>query len=559
MTGNRLVDQELVVHAFAPINGPHAVVAYQQIGEIWDRCQQRLGVAKPIPSTGLPTTLPLDPRRAPPTGAVAAQEDPAADHQAIVRRDHEVISFSMVFAAPVDSDSRRLRIGSISPPGWIEFDRWWTELAAGGTDALLGVVRVHQARCTSQMCAPLDAFAQQARTVLPVTDHEPFWWQRGRLGPHSIAIWETTPDDDRPERRLVVLAPDDQELSLSAWTWSNGEVAMPPLARYLMHAAKLRYQARVRGDGQQIAQLRHRINDRVSRLMRTEAPAGHPDEPTELRELMFDEKELVLTATDVQDMQHTVRIAFDNMTAALAEPLAADQALADWIIPQLADDAEYLATTRQRAQQISQLYPTPAPVPSAHIAVRMGFGVDIVGYSIRTAPQKNDVQHRLASLVRRVLSELNLRLEQTDRQPNGDGMIVFLPATVELHRALPGLIQAWTGLLTADNQRFQDRMRLRMATVVGPIGLAALGFSGRTPVEAARLLDSDVLRHALLEDPHVDLAVLISDQLHQYVIDEGHHGLDATQLQRHLIEIKEYRKNAWLWTPSWDRKAPEAT
>ncbi|HET9255019.1 MAG TPA: CATRA conflict system CASPASE/TPR repeat-associated protein, partial [Pseudonocardiaceae bacterium] len=493
--------------------------------------------------------LPLDPRRASPTAAVAAQEDPAADYQTIMRRDHDVINFSMVFAAPADTDSRRLRIGSTSPPGWIEFDRWWTELAAGGTDALLGVVRVHQAKCTGQECAPLEALAQQARAILPATEHQPCWWRRGRLGPHGIAVWETTPGDDRPERCLVVLAPGDQELSLSAWTWSNGEVAMPPLARYLMHAAKLRYQARVRGDGHQIAQLRHRIDERVRWLMRTEVPAGHPDEATELRELLLDEKELVLTASDVRDMRHTVRIAIDNMTAALAEPLHTDQALADWITQQLADDAEYLATTRQRAQQTRQFFPIPLPQSPTRIAVRMGFGVDIAGYSTRTAPQKNDAQHRLATLVHQVLSELDLRLEQTDHQPSGDGMIVFLPATVELHLALPRLIQAWTQLLAADNQRFQDRLRLRLATVVGPIGLAALGFSGRTPIEAARLLDSDVLRHALQEHPYIDLAVLISDQLHHYVIDEGHPGLDTTQLQRHLIKIKEYCKHAWLWTP----------
>ncbi len=550
MTGNRLVDQELIVHAFAPINGPHAEAAYRQIGEIWDRCQHRLGVAKPIPTTGLPTALPLDPCRASSSAAVAAQEDPAADYQAIVRRDHDVITFSMVFAAPVDTASRRLRLGSTSPPGWIEFDRWWTELAAGGTDALLGVVRVHQVKCTGRVHAPLDALAQQARAALPAAEHEPYWWQRGRIGPHGIAVWEITRDDDRAERRLVVLASDDQELSLSAWTWSNGEITMPPLARYLMHAAKLRYQARVHGDGQQIAQLWHRVDDRVRRLMRKEAPAGHPDEATELRELILDENELVLTTADVQDMQHTVRITIDNMTAALAEPLHTDQALADWITRQLADDAEYLATARQRTQQISRLYPIPPPVPSARIAVRMGFGVDIVGYSTRPDPQKNDAQDRLASLVHRVLGDLDLRLEQTDHQPNGDGMIVFLPATVELHRALPKLIQAWTELLAADNQRFQNRLRLRLATVVGPIGLAALGFSGRTPVEAARLLDSDVLRRALSEHPHIDLAVLISDQLHQYVLEEGHPGLDATQLQRHLIEIREYRKHAWLWTPN---------
>jgi hypothetical protein len=264
VTGTRLVDQELIIHAFAPIEGPHAATAYEQIREIWNRCHHRLGTTGPIPHTGLPTELPLDPHRTLSNRALAAQEDRTADYQVIARREHDVINFSMVFAAPLDTQSRRLRIGSASPPSWIEFDRWWTELAAGGTDALLGVVRVYQAKLTDPVSEPLDVLAHEVRAALPNNDHEPYWWQRGRIGHHGFAVWETSPDDARPDRQIVVIGHEDQDLRLSAWTYSQGDVAMPPFARYLLHAAKLRYQARVRGDGQQIKRILQRVNDRVT-------------------------------------------------------------------------------------------------------------------------------------------------------------------------------------------------------------------------------------------------------------------------------------------------------
>jgi class 3 adenylate cyclase len=571
VTGTPLVDQELIIHAFAPIEGPRAAAAYEQISEIWNRCRHRLGTTEPIANTGLPTELPRDPHQTLSNRALAAQEDRTADYQAIVRREHDVVNFSMVFAAPLDTQSRRLRIGSVSPPSWIEFDRWWTELAAGGTDALLGVVRVCQAKSIDPVSEPLDVLAHEVRAVLPNKDHEPYWWQRGRIGHHGFAVWETSADDDRPDRQIVAIAREGQDSQLSAWTYSQGDVAMPPFARYLMHAAKLRYQARVRGDGQQIKGIRQRVNDRVTQLRSMlEVPSGHPDVVVGLRGLALDEAELIMTATDVREMQRTVRIAIDNMKAALANPLSADQALADWITRQLEDDAEYLDTARQRAEQISQLYKSlgvesspppstisePATLPrtpsgvrreSTRVELRMGFAIDVVGYSARSSPEKESVQNRLSSLVHEVLDELNLRLEETEHQGTGDGMNVFFPVDMELHRVLPGLLRAWKERLALDNQRYRDRLRLRMATVVGPVGVAAIGYSGKTIVEVNRLLNSEVLRQAFRERPDDDLAVLVSDRLYQDVVGEGYPGLDASQFKKCLVEVKEYRKHAWLW------------
>jgi hypothetical protein len=189
----------------------------------------------------------------------------------------------------------------------------------------------------------------------------------------------------------------------------------------------------------------------------------------------------------------------------------------------------------------------PHPKP-ARIEIRMGFAVDIVCYSARPAPEKEAAQQRLARLAGEVLGDLNLSSAETAQQSTGDGMNVFLPVAVEVHRALPILLNSWRDRLALDNQRFRDRLRLRMAAVVGPIGPSELGFSGGTIVELSRLLDSDVLRKEITDHPAIDLAALVSDQLYAYVVGEGYPGLDPAQFRRHLVQVKRYSAHAWLWT-----------
>ncbi|MEW2117785.1 CATRA conflict system CASPASE/TPR repeat-associated protein [Streptomyces sp. NPDC005474] len=576
MTARPLADQELVVHVFAPSDGPQSKVAYRQILAIWDQCRNILGMVDEIPNTGLPTRLPPGSDALKPGRPAAAIEDRAADLQAIVRREHDVVNLSMVFAAPLDTPSRRLRIGSASPPGWVEFDRWWDELASAGTDALLGVLRVCQAKFTDPHVTPLDVIAHEVRAVLPGTDHAAYWWQRGWTSEHGFAVWEVSPDDGQADRRIVVVAPEDRDAELSAWTWSQGDPAMPPLGRYLMHAAKLRYQARVRGDGEQLRTVIDRANDRVEDV-RTALERESADRAV-LMALRLAEADLTSAARDVRTMQRTVEIAADNMTKALATPFGNDRRLSDSLADQLGDDSEYMAAARDAAREIGRLAreshgdvgraePGTRARPDedrAHrvdaapgaplrrpgrISTRMGFAVDIVGYSSRTSPDKSAAQERIATLVREVLDDLHCLLESTDRQETGDGMNVFLPVDLELHRALPRLLLSFHERLSVDNARFRDRMRLRMSTAFGPVGLAALGFAGSTIVEVSRLLNSEVLRDALTDHPAADLAVLVSDQLYEYVVGEGYPGLDAWHFERRLIEVKEYRAYAWLWIP----------
>ncbi|GAA3005960.1 hypothetical protein [Streptosporangium longisporum] len=179
--------------------------------------------------------------------------------------------------------------------------------------------------------------------------------------------------------------------------------------------------------------------------------------------------------------------------------------------------------------------------------VRTGFAVDIVGYSGRPASQRKDLQERLEAIFIRTMGELDVDIAATDRQGTGDGMNVFLPQALELHTALPRLLHAWRDHLARDNRRHADRMRLRMAVALGPVGITVLGYSGPTVIEVNRMLDSAPLRRAVREHPRADLAVLVSDLLHRYTVGEGHPGLDPFEFTSCDVANKGFTAGAWLW------------
>jgi hypothetical protein len=58
-------------------------------------------------------------------------------------------------------------------------------------------------------------------------------------------VWDTRLEDSVGTREIVLIAASDRDEEFSTWSWSDGEAGLPPFARYLMEAAKLRYQARL--------------------------------------------------------------------------------------------------------------------------------------------------------------------------------------------------------------------------------------------------------------------------------------------------------------------------
>jgi hypothetical protein len=554
-----LGEQEFVAHLFAPLDGPNVDLALQQVGDLWKACRTQLGMTQRIVGTGLPAEFPADPR-AGPERALAGLQDPAVSFQVIVRREHDALNLSLAMAAPEAPPRRQHTVGSAIPPGWYEFARWWRTLTTGGLGALLGGATIYLAKSP-------DGAETDVRAHLPPHEDDASAWWASAILIDGFPTWDVTSGGDRAIRRLVVLGRPDEDARLSQHTWSAGDIALPPLGRYLMHAAKLRHQVRVLGDGSELTRLRERATARMDRLVGLlRNPDAAADVAAAVAEVAADEAELAGTLEALHRMRRSVEIARGNMASALPDPFPSDAALAGRVSQQLVDDVDFLEGVRVRAERTREITRTPVQVPPVTTAIpepppeqpprldtrvvqRLGFGFDVIGYSSRSSPQQAEVQQRLAGMVERVLLGIGLELHDTDRQDAGDGMVVVLPPDLELHRVLPGLLRGWRiQVLAGNGEHPGDRIRLRLSVAAGPFANAAIGFAGATIIEIGRLLDSAALRRAAADHHDADVVALISDRLYADVVGEGHPGLDPDQFVRIPVEVKTYQKEAWLWT-----------
>ncbi|GAB7052658.1 CATRA conflict system CASPASE/TPR repeat-associated protein [Catenuloplanes indicus] len=581
----------LVLHAFAPLDGPAAPLARHQIQLLWAACGDVLGMDARVPGSPL-RIMPSDWRGGPRVAAIAARERPGdglrpaersrdggfgpagGGFRAILRRDRDVLVLSAVLTGGDDA-------------GWVEMDRWLDDAAAGGVDALIGTARVYRAP-SAHPDRPPD------RAALPQFATQTGWQDdRIRFGDHACG-WELSPrQDTRRERRLVVTGP---EANLTALTWGAGEDELPPLARYLRHAGVLRYLYRIwTGDQRRIGSMREPGIDRA-RLAAEAArlsgmlgiAAGSLRELSEAAAAARSRGDGGLDpVTDDRRFGHWLTRQLDDASTALENLRRAPAAPASappggtppagpW--PAASDPApERPATSGGSSAGSRTAPPDPArwdaptagssagpwpaaPDPVAEVpqpsrpgsprhALRMMFTVDAVGYSANDADGRDLMQRRILHVVTEALGEMSLALTDTDRQVAGDGISVILPANIDLPRALAHLLHGTAVALRAERDRYATPLRLRMGASLGKIRPAALGYSDSTIIETNRLVDSAALRTVLEADPALLLAALISDRLYPHTVADGNARLDAADFTETPVMIKSYKARAWLWTP----------
>jgi hypothetical protein len=195
----------------------------------------------------------------------------------------------------------------------------------------------------------------------------------------GLAVWEPGGPlpDGRAERRIALLGAEDDDLRLSAWAWSRGTPEIPPFARYLLHAAKVRYHLRVWGDGRAVRGLRDDVEARTTALTRMLDPDAATDRTEEIRlqlpRLLAGRAHLVSTRTAMERMRRAVEIARWNMreavgggiqggegfvaagTGGVAGLFRDDARLVDWFVQQLADDQAFLEASESCARGIAHL------------------------------------------------------------------------------------------------------------------------------------------------------------------------------------------------------------
>ena len=109
ITGLPPSDMELVIHCFAPGDGPAADEAYQQLRRVWAACRERMGMTERIAGLPVPAVLPETRDELPADEVIAAAESPLLAQQAVLRRVSDVLNLSVLLARPV-SEAR----GSVS-------------------------------------------------------------------------------------------------------------------------------------------------------------------------------------------------------------------------------------------------------------------------------------------------------------------------------------------------------------------------------------------------------------------------------------------------------------
>jgi hypothetical protein len=549
----QVVDPEFVVHLFAPVEGPAAERAFDLIRAVWASCERKLGTTVPIPGTGVPTEPPAAPTDPLVTEVLAAGQRPDSGVQMVLRQERDVLNLSAAFAT-WSSEARSFPLGEASP-SWTRWDQLWSSLLGDQTEVLLGEARLYLAQLAG---AEQPALARALLPALPSTRVS--WPEHAMVTGKGLAAWEFSPGSDvRALRRIVVLAPLGNDTELSAWTWSRGDPAMPPFARYLMHAAKLRYELRVWDDGRQTDLLRQRANTNADLVHALLDPVRATEIAEALAVLRTDEADVVRVLADVREMRHTVHIAAANMstvTEGCGSGLAVDdRRLAEWFELRLGDAVTYLETVAERLRRLrtlaGELVPTPArqsrPLGSQY---RMLFAVDIVGYSTQTAWQQQRFQRRLRDIVEEVLHDLAADIPDRDRRDTGDGWIIYLPVGHDPTRVLPTLIRATADRITMDNKAERPKLRLRVAIGTGLLVPGRDNASGAAIVEVVRLLDSDALRSEISDHRDTDIAVIVSDRLYTDVTAAGNGGVSADEFHRVRAIAKNFDAFAWLWRPA---------
>lgn len=383
----------LLTYSYFPLTGPSVAAGREQLDLLWRHLAGELGFDAPIDTLDVPMALPLphDPLSGNRSRLLAARQRLAQEvWQAYVRIEHDVLCLAVMMAPPRTSSPAQTwaRLEASLPPA---------------SDAALGESRLFLALGTGDA----DTMAAAVRTAGP--HPSAVNWSRCYdelvLDGAPGAIWELgASDDDRALRRLVVVAPPAQELAIDRLVWTVGNGELTPLARYLLHAAKLRYQIRVF----QAEPIRAQTSDRLDVLEEELLAADRPETSVELAKAL---RTTNLVRSRLARMRRGVDSIIGNLRNALgtyprhlpAGPITDDLALADWFTGRLADESAHLDAAHARARSILGTPCAPFPTgPASPVPVgpaRGGAPLVFISYIHDTAEHKEAVL-RLADFLR---------------------------------------------------------------------------------------------------------------------------------------------------------------
>ncbi|MFG2005535.1 hypothetical protein ACGFNU_40945 [Spirillospora sp. NPDC048911] len=164
----------------------------------------------------------------------------------------------------------------------------------------------------------------------------------------------------------------------------------------------------------------------------------------------------------------------------------------------------------------------------ARLTYHFLLAVDIEGFSRLCVLDQVRAQIELAHALHTACERSDLDRGAWWRQPAGDGELAVLPADVDGLRLVADYPRELNDVLTEINLERppEQRLRVRLAIHHGTLVEGIFGPAGHAPIVVSRLLDSDELRRELRDAPELDLALIVSAQVYEEIIESRMAGLD---------------------------------
>jgi hypothetical protein len=179
---------------------------------------------------------------------------------------------------------------------------------------------------------------------------------------------------------------------------------------------------------------------------------------------------------------------------------------------------------------------------------RLLVAVDAEGYGSGTDRDHFAVQAGLTKVLDVAAANAGLRRDLWLTQQAGDGELAILPRDESEPVVVDQYVRHLDEALAAHNAdpAAGRRIRLRMAVHFGAAMRADNGYAGQGVVAVSRLVDSPPVKHALANAPEASLAVILSRQIYDDVVRQGHISVPEAEFIKVGVQVKEYQDEAWV-------------
>ena len=174
--------------------------------------------------------------------------------------------------------------------------------------------------------------------------------------------------------------------------------------------------------------------------------------------------------------------------------------------------------------------------------------VDAAGYGAGTDQEHLAWQSGLSAVLDAAAARANLRRDRWLTQQAGDGELAVLPRDEPEPIVVDQYVRYLDEALTAHNANPASRrkLRLRMAIHFGTAMPADNGYSGQGVVAVSRRVDSAAVKNALAAAPQACLAVILSRQVFDDVVRQGHVSVQPADFAKVSVQVKEFQDEAWV-------------